>query len=469
MDQKPVAVWVAAGVATVGGVLLAIQSISYALLVVMGVAALVVVARKPRWAAPLFLSSATLFARPDVFGNYLAPLSLVLVGASAVLSIAEDVAQSRNPVRAAEWVVPIWIGIAYAGIVIAVLFGAGTEIDSVGRGVILTVGTLVGCAFVLADPIRRILVAKMFVALVGLFTASYVVSLVLWVTVGVSTIQIGTFDTGVVREAQPLFFPFTTTVGSVLVPGDLTLPRFTGFGREPGWMAMYAAFAYFLAPKIGWTAIPLRALLLIGLLGTLSTSGFAVFAVVAAYEAFFRYRSEISRASRVLLRTVGLAAMSASLWVAFNAPVVGIDAKRTSDRYSYGQRLDSTLAGIEAAFTNPFAGGSAASIVGGVNLIASIALYGILFVAAVTAAIWLPRFKHPDRAATTAPVAVVFLTLLTAQPPADATWAYVCVMIAYAATRSRPNGDFASSQSSGSQSRIAAHRPRRVPTPANES
>jgi hypothetical protein len=226
---------------------------------------------------------------------------------------------------------------------------------------------------------------------------------------------------------QPVYFPFTTTCETQNVLG-LDLPRFTGIGREPGWMAMYCAAAYFLADTVGLGSRRLKAVLLLGLLGCVSTAGFGVFVVVWAWDRTLRPRGGITLAN-YLRQVFGLAALPVALWLASDAPILGLSAKKTQNAQSLTDREDATTAGWRALFEHPW-GGRGSEAQSGVNLISDISVDGLVFVLLITAALLVPILVQRRIGKGTCVALIVFLTLLLSQPPFSSGWAYCLVAVA---------------------------------------
>lgn len=414
--------------------------------IIIGAVAVAVAARNATLLAPLLVVAAIPFLRPNLFGERFSALGAALVLLAALLcTLAERgrlslFARARRPLRS----VPTWLFIAYLLLLLREAIAIGdTPLRPLFQSLVLTVGVVLALAIVLSDPQRCRIVARGFIALVLLLCASYAVTAAVWVVAGVGALQVGAIEIaprGLQSVGQPVFFPFTTTAGTQ-TSGGLTVPRLTGLGREPGWMAMYAAFAYFLLPYSGtkghWWQRPL---LLLGLVGTISTAGFGVFVVVWALARFLVKRDE-PMAIGYLRQLTGLGVLAGALWLAVAAPVLGLAAKAELNQVSLDERTQATQAGLVAIKDVALFGGEAADVVAGVNLIASAAASGLLFVLAVCAALWLPRLAHPDRSRTTAMVSVLFLTLLTSQPPGDSTWVFGLCLLAYAVTLSADRRD----------------------------
>jgi hypothetical protein len=201
------------------------------------------------------------------------------------------------------------------------------------------------------------------------------------------------------------------------------LPRFVGFGREPGWMAMYGCVAFLLLPLIRWKSKVLKLVLLIGVLGTVSTAGFGVLVICLALDFTLNTRSR-TRFEGVARVALGFCVIGIAVWAAFYAPVLGFDAKGEQNGISLSERSLATNMGISALEQDAFSGGLAADKVGAVNLIAAIAAYGLPFSVAMGLAAIGPFFRHPNRWLFLPPSVALFVTLLTSQPALDSAWVF---------------------------------------------
>ena len=224
-----------------------------------------------------------------------------------------------------------------------------------------------GMLLILNNRSRWPMVVKAFVGLTAAASLSYVVTLAIWLIAGVGAGQIGTIPGGYGLDI-PLYFPFTPTMSTQQVLG-IVVPRFTGFGREPGWMAMYAGVGFLLYPLTGWKRPAIRWSMLVSLLGTLSTAGFGVFAVAIALDIFAvsGLRPGISRVAR---RAAGLVLLGIGVWAAMLAPVLGLTAKGAQNAVSLAERTAATELGLQALLSDPFAGGTGYGDIPNVNLIA---------------------------------------------------------------------------------------------------
>jgi len=234
---------------------------------------------------------------------------------------------------------------------------------------------------------------------------------------------------------EPVYLPLTTTLGVFSgLAGDL--PRLVGYAREPGWMALYACVAYFLAEFVfrGKPLLVIRVGCILAVLGTFSTAGVGIFIFTWAFKALLIPKVGSQPMAGFLRQVAGLVAMGSALWIWVVLPGVGLKAKSELDPYSVGQRREATVAGWHALLHSPL-GGGASEVVGGVNLIAAIAAFGLPFSLAIIAAMWLPRLRHNARSHTTAPILAVFLTVAFSQPPGDSLWMIISVMLIYGVTQ----------------------------------
>jgi hypothetical protein len=337
-----------------------------------------------------------------------------------------------RPVRATSALLAL-MALAYLWMV---LHGVWVEdldhIRALFQDFVLTFGSLTAAVLVLADPGARLALGRGFLVLLCVIGAMWIVTALYWSVTYAGAGQIATIPVGTVGP-QPVYFPFTVSYSTSSVFGT-DVPRLTGIGRESGWMAMYCAAGWFLADAVGYRSWIVKALLLAGLVGTLSTAGFGVFVVVLALDLFLRPRGGI-RLAGMLRQFGGLVAMGLAAWVAFYAPVLGLQAKQTSNETSLDERSDATAAGVRALTQSPW-GGHGTEKQAGINLVSDIAVNGLPFVLLVSAALLVPLLllrRPPGTRARAAPVAlVVFATLLTSQPAAASTWAFVLVALALA-------------------------------------
>lgn len=302
------------------------------------------------------------------------------------------------------------------------------------QGIFLTVGSLVALEIVCKDPHTGRAVGRGVVIMTTGFCASYGITILVWAATGVGSGQILTMPVGS-WGLQPVYLPFTATVSFQPVFG-LVVPRFTGLGREPGWMAMYCAAAFFLADMLKMRSRWIKPLLLLGLLGCVSTAGFGVFVVTWAYHRFLRDRGGISM-TNYLRQVGGLAMMGLAVWVAVAAPVFGLAAKSSQNAASLDERSAATNAGVELLFSDPW-GGHYQIVQGGINLVSDVAVSGLPFVILVIVGLLLTITSSGRKQDSNAVALVVLLTLLSSQPPKDSTWAYGLVVLACALRR--PDG-----------------------------
>lgn len=395
--------------------------------------------------AVLLLASLPLL-RPGVFGEQFALGGLVAALAAGVLALVRRTGHPTRPVPAAT-VLGSLLAAAYLWMLGHAVFTATPErVRDQFQDFALTVGAVTAGVIVLADPRVRRAVGRGLVLVLVVVAGLWVLTALWWAVAGVGAGQVGTVPVGTAGP-QPVFFPGTISYATSSVFG-VDVPRLTGIGRESGWMAMDFAAGWFLADAVGYRAVWVKVLLLAGLVGTLSTAGFGVFVVVLAVDVFLRPRGGIGLAGMVR-QLVGVAALGAAALLAVDAPVLGLAAKESSNAASLDERTDATVAGLRALSASPW-GGPGTEKQAGVNLVSDIAVNGLPFVVLVAAALLVPvlvvrRAEQAEQAGPAGPAGrsgavalVVFLTLLTSQPAAASTWAFLLVAVALAADELTP-------------------------------
>ena len=369
--------------------------------------------------------------RPGVFGEVAAPAGLALALAAGVAALVRRERVRPFPVPAVTALAGLLCLASLYLVVRGVLVGPAQRTRSEFQDFALTMGTVLAAALALADPGTRRALGRGFVLLLAGIGLSWLVTAAVWSVAGVGVGEIGSVVVGN-AGAQPVYFPFTISYSTSAVFG-VDVPRLAGVGRESGWMAMFCGAGWFLADAVGYRSVAIKALLVAGLVGTLSTAGFGVFVVVLAVDVFLRPRGPIGLRGMVR-QLAGLAAIGGAMWLAVAAPVLGLSAKQSSNEASVQERSDATAAGLRALLSGHPWGGLGTETQAGVNLVSDIAVSGIVFVVLVAATLLVPPLlagrTGPHRGAAVA--LVVFLTLLTSQPAAASTWAFLVVAVALA-------------------------------------
>jgi hypothetical protein len=377
-----------------------------------------------------FVVLALPFVRPNLFGERLSVVGFGLLAMAALLSLVTRSAGAAVPrVPSPATPVVVCIGLAYLWLMIQ---AAATDPATLGRpavqGMVLTAGAVLAVFVVCQEPAARLALGRAFVVVIALFCASYVVTALIWAATGVGNGVLVSLPIGT-AGIEPVYLPLTPSVGVQSVLGTV-YPRFTGLGREPGWMAMYCAAAYFMSDMVGYRSRRLKVLIVVGLVGCVSTAGFGVFVVAWAYHVFLRDRGDGISVRGFLRQLSGVVATLLAAWLAISAPVLGLAAKSTQNVTSLDERQLATEAGLRALFTSPL-GGVATEVQGGINLVSAIAVDGLPFVLLVCAALLLPVLSRRGTPGFgNVVIVIVFLTMLTSQPAKDSTWAFALVAIA---------------------------------------
>jgi len=402
-----------------------------AIVVVFGVVAFTALAAwKPKVVSPLLLVIAIPLMRPNVLSEQFALVATALVVLAAVVAFADDRGRATIP-RPLVIVTLITLGMSVWLLVVSSMFGLGSVPD-IARGIVTTSGTLAAASLVLGEPKRRRFVVRSFVWIVLAMSASYVITALIWAVIGVGSAAVATFQINTNAPAT-VYFPFTVTFGSTGVLGQ-SVPRFTGLGREPGWMALYAGSALLLWPTLYRPRVLPALILLAGLLGTTSTAGFGALVVVLVGAWLIRPNTRGDMFTRYVAVLFKLTLLAGAVYLAIYAPVLGFAAKGDVNAVSLGERSTATQAGIQS-LSSSLVGGDDSGIQNSINLIAALAPFGLPFFALVTLAIFLPLRRQPG-ASRSLPVAVlVFITLLLSQPAAASTFAFMLIGIATLAAK----------------------------------
>jgi len=369
--------------------------------------------------------------RPNLFGQVLAPVGLVLAVAAAGIELRRRRAKPvSGPSLRFLYVVPICLGLADAWRMARYFVSAPELIRTAAQDLAITGGTLIAVIVVCGNVQIRLALGRAFVLLIFLLSASYVVTVLMWAIGGIGSGAYYVFSVPGGIGPQTVYFPVTITSSSHSLFGA-QLPRFCGIGREPGWIGMYCAAAYFMAGLVGIRSKLLKAILFAGMAGSLSTSGFVVFVVVFVYDAFFRARPDATGSSSLRRRAVGVAALAVAIWAAIYAPFIGLSEKGARDISSVYDRQAQTETGLQALYENPFWGLGPSARFTGINLVSEMS-NGLVFPVLMALALLLPALIQGRARQGHAVVFVLFLTLLTAQPPWASTWVYVLAVLSYA-------------------------------------
>lgn len=375
------------------------------------------------WLPVVLLMAALIMSRPNILGEILTPVGLGLSIAAAVICVLID-----RTIRWSWKAGPIlgFIALGQAWL----LFRRGdTGLSADPRGSLILLAVLFCAAVVLSDRDRAVRFGKLFVGITLTLCASAAVTAALWLT-GTSIILFE-FFTG--QWFAHVLFPFTPSVGSVWLNGAIT-PRFSGIGREPGWMGMYIALATVAWRWVGRPRWWGYLLLGVGLICTLSTAGFGIFIVVVAYEIFFRGRAGESLGQRSTRLLAGTLMVAGAIWVALYAPVVGLLAKSDVNVLSLEERSAVFARGL-AALGELSLGSPTGVANDGIGLIAATAPNGWPYFLLVTLAFAVPLAAATRHRRPVAMVLVLYLTILLAQPPQDSVAVYAFLLAAFAWVR----------------------------------
>jgi hypothetical protein len=394
---------------------------------------------RPGVASVLLLALATLFMRPMIFGE---SYSLVSIGLAMAALGCAAMDGLRVPERSATSTV-VWVSLLYLWN-LALTLRPNVSVETVLRGIGDVPLVIAAAWLITADPLRRRLFVKLTLAIVLVTCASFVITFCAWRIHGFGSFQIAIIPggyrpvTGALLPGVPLYPPFTTTSSTVSI-GDSLVPRFLGFGREPGIMAAVIAWAYFMLSRVGWTRPELKLILLAGLAGTQSTAGFGIFLFVLVLMKGFVGEWRASPVIAVMRGALGAGALAFAAYLAIYAPVFGLVFKGQSNEASVNDRTGASWAGIMSVVNHPLGEASAARFHtnAGINLIAALLITGLPGFICSIGALAGPFLRSAQKVEASGPLAVVFLTCLIAQPLADSTGFFLLALLACANLGSR--------------------------------
>lgn len=412
----------------------------------------------------LLLLLAFLCLRPGILGHQMTPLGVGLAIAAGFFALINDRGRLNVGLRAG--LVITFVAVSYGWVLVRLSIYGGEPANAL-QGGLISVVTLTSAAVVFGNARRAKHFALGFVFLTVAVSLSYLATFILWVVAGTGSFSL--FTIPVSTWNATIYFPFTPTIGlqSAL---DVVFPRFVGFAREPGWMAMFAALAWFTWPIVGRPTWWGKVALLAGMLGPFSTAGFGIFVVVLAYDLMIKPRPFTDAALAYFRQFTGVALLAAAAWFAISAPIFGLAAKGQQNAESLGERSAVTAAGFEALRSWSL-GEPVAYANSSLNLIAAVATAGWPYLVLIVLALLMPRLGHPAASKTTPLVATIFLTLLMAQPSGDSITVFMLTILAYTITLPSANDGLGppagrvSRRSAGHQAARASH-PQSLARPA---
>lgn len=398
-------------------------------------AIIIIVAFRPHLMLPSMTVAALVLTRPNIWGAHLSEVGVLLLFLASLGVFFISGARGKNLItNYALYAPPILMLCAYGwSLGQSSYFGDGAHYSIIVGGVLMVLA-LASICIVCARPYFARDVLRAFVATCIVFCVSYILTVFFWLLGGIGYGMLGYVPAAGYGNPVPLYFPFTPTASSQQVFG-LTVPRFVGFGREPGWMAFWASAAFVLYKFTGWRRLWPLPVLFIGVLGTLSTAGFVLLIPVLALQFFSSHglRGAPKRVLRAIRWTLGAIFIFLGVYMAVYAPILGLAAKGSQNAISLEQRSVATERGLDALVTGQFFGGPATEALGAVNLLAAIATKGLPWVLIISLAVIVPLWFHPRRLELIPFLALAWGTLAFAQPANDSIWVFCLIIVAASA------------------------------------
>jgi hypothetical protein len=352
------------------------------------------------------LAVTTFTLRPNILGEILNAVGVGSVSLAALVMLA--VYRGRTQLARGGLLVLLLVTAAEGWSVYRAAFTSEVAADS-ARSSLFTIVVIAAGLLVLGPQWTIKWFLRFLIAVVLVLSASQLATSLLLV-LGISLGPYASIPAG--QYLALVHFPLTVDVGQILL-GGTNVERFAGLGREPGWMAMWAAIAWFVWPLVGRPRWWGRVILLAGILAPISTAGFGVFVIVLAVSFVARPiagRSPLFVYARTVTATVLL---GAAAWVAVFAPVFGLAAKSTLTATSLDVRNTATASGLDAISRLSLGDVGAP---GSINLVAAVAEHGWPFSVLILLALLSPLITARSPVRILPSLLVIVLTLLLAQP-----------------------------------------------------
>jgi hypothetical protein len=391
------------------------------LVAVGGVLLLLFVLRRPGvLIVPLVLGGIVLM-RPSWLGQNYTPVGVALIVAAGLLAAFEDhLVGSRQSINRGSRSLVLWVGLFSVWLCVIPAIHTGASLDYV-RSALYVMLTMFAGVLVLRDPSRASKVARAVVWLSVAFCVSFAVTLLWWGINGPMSGELFRVPIPgyLVITPQPVYLPFTPTSSLAIIAG-VPIPRLLGYMREPGLFQAVLLWSFFMVKPLAMRRRRLvYGLLLLGIAGTQSTAGFAIFLAVVLLTSFVVNEAS-RRGPEVMVRQLfGVVVAVFAGWVAFKAPILGIDAKQAINAGSISDRSTNAWAGLSSLGNYPFGqnlyGGSAVQF-SSINLLASSILIGVPGLVFGLMAYFRPIFLAHNRVRAAKLLLPIGFTALIAQP-----------------------------------------------------
>lgn len=212
-------------------------------------------------------------SRPMILGNNYSALGLVLLMGTAFIYTLKN----GLKIIPGYWGILISIVIFFTYCIVQALILQSDQLQIAFQTYVILLGAAIAFYVLLTHPKVNYYFFRIFIIILCILTASYIVSFVLSLLIGWDGLLLLQYNYGYFTNSY-IFFPFTITYGRGRFI-NIEIWRFLGIFRESGIAQVFYIWAFFMSDKYFKRRILVRVLLAISVFACFSTAGFIVFAV----------------------------------------------------------------------------------------------------------------------------------------------------------------------------------------------
>ncbi|OCT10704.1 hypothetical protein A8709_22980 [Paenibacillus pectinilyticus] len=296
------------------------------------------------------------------------------------------------------------------------------------KGAITGVITIISFAIMISDEGIRYKLFRLFIQMMIFLCASYIVTLTISILTPIEKLKIFSFITDDVNY-RSVYFPFTPIYGVMTVQGHV-FQRFLGIFRESGISQAFMIWAIMSLNKYGLGFKRNTILLLGGIIGTLSTAGIAVYMGTIAVRMILNKRYIIP-----------IIVFPFVYYLIMYAPYIGISNKMVTHSTSITDRTGAMSFSMRMFTQHVFGigvGNSPIETNGGINLIASLHMIGIIGLVIVLLIYTLPIVIASDKKSYILGILPLFITALFSEPIYDSPIMFIMILVCLHESRKAP-------------------------------
>lgn len=362
--------------------------------------------------------------RPTALGQEYMSYSMVLSFGALCIHLVELLKSKEGYITKKNFIVLVSSLVLWSYLVVHALLMSSNNFDDVLKAGISHIVVIFIFSIILSREKENTLFFKWFIKILGLFSFSFVLTVLLGLVVGFQSLYLFEIPIATYNHSQLFYFPFTS-LSSFMVVSGIEFPRFLGLFREPGILQAFLIWAYFNLKQYGLETKKMKVLLFAGIVGTMSTAGIAIFFGTVA----LKYALNRKVIKGVLLVIFCITALN-------YAPIIGLQYKAETHGASLDARSYATLSGLEKMRDNPLGTGMYNRDffdyeLSGINLLASSYMIGVIGVLLTLVVYLLPLWGYPNKVPYIVGITPLLITLLYSQPILDAPLVYIMLLASY--------------------------------------